>query len=1345
MTHCNTSANQKSILNLEAKPEIQELLAAKNAEMAARMTELDRQSPQQPKIDPLEVARTSSPLLQYLVSTKDLQPVALPDAEVESSGEPTSRIALSVHNRDEWNKNLQQAINQIKALGYEPGDTVPIRLIPGKGVPESLFSDKKMARGRKYDLELIQDGGYKLIWYTWKKTGTNSDGTDKGIYEKDLNRFSRDWWEELILQNSRGYGVYLIPNKGGHFNKDTTHWQSVFYEVDDKSLSQQQALIDDFAAKTGIKPSVVVKTRKSLHVYFRLVKSEWHLSDWADALQKPTILAFQSDPSITNNARLMRLAGFYHTKYDKSDGAFNFVKCELEVCEPEREYTREQYRKALVLYSGGEYSEDKLEILKYVSDAAKAEWFYLEDDYQLMPKVHQVIQCPDELVKELKRRTNAYLAMLRREHNVEVVDPTEAWTKPIEQLDAHRHVDYVFEDDGEKDVFRWAQYLYGYNPEGRPGWITGQDPTIPEDERGDHSLDTLHINKESGKFISHRGTCTKEIYRCLRELAFKANPEEEKLWKAKMSKAKAQSRSRKEEGEISKDEYKQRKLKPATTTEDENELARARQAKFEAEEREFAEYQARLAIDKSRLHKYYQCTERYLSKSTFKKFPTIKQCEVKGQMLGLKAPKGTGKSQRIKQYIKLAHDAKWTTISVTPRVNLGLSQSAEWGIPWISEDGIEVFIGNQGDQKNEMSCCWDSLHKLCRKDYRNKPILLIIDEIESGLEHLATSTTFKGKGTRAAVYSQLNRIVDHITRHGGLIIGADADLSQISLGYIQDIAPRLPVTVIENTYVIPKKEIDVYFNKDGNVKAQILLDIEGNNRFICACDSKDDVKDFYDHAMKNVPLELQHKYWAIHADNVNEPENQARIKDFNGRLLKEQPCGVFFSPTITVGVSIDVEYFSMGYGDFKGSVTADVARQMTARNREIIPWVIFADNLCDRKGDNTPTTPEAVKSDYINQIKDQANLYGWMTEKLLREDQEKFGSGIEELEAQIRLLKTLTQDTRSIETAEFHLLGDVLAKQNFQKKYFHKCFVKGMESEGWKVVSKRGDKTAATEELKEAREERHKKESEEIASADCSHILSPEMARDILTTSSKREERIPAEKVVLADRANLEVQDLDAESVKILKYERGYQEGVRTEWYIRNSEASLRKDARSMAKLVKDVVDFEICSPQDARGKSIWINEVNRLGIFDIIDLDDDERDYKKEDFQPVIDKIKHLKNKQLEKWAAKLGINWDAKKHKRNGILKNPVGRVIKPILEKLGYSFVQAKKNSKGLNSYKIPAEQINDMLRTKVLAGMDKKEIERQAQRELEKTELHTVLLNQEPNSSVKELVCGDLVSA
>lgn len=1339
MNKSNMPDNQKSS-QLSNSP-IMAALAEKRKEAEALLaTKFGKASPEY--VDPLEAARASSPLLQYLDQSK--QPPTLPQVEVDPT--PPTYTARDFTGWDTWNP--EAAFSQIKALGFEQGDKCYIRLLPAKNIPQQVVEKIRLAKSKDFYLEFLPFGRLKLVPYKWIETKElKPDGTYKfKLVADEANATESDeWWKVLARLNLKGYGVYLIPNKGGRKDKEITHFQSAFYEIDDRSFQEQMQLMVDFAQKTEVEPSVVVRTRKGYHVYFKFARSEWELPNWKQEIAKPTTFVMQSDYSIVSEANLMRLAGFHHVKYDSSCPThFNFMPVNLLRCLPDKEYTREQYKEALTKYQGREFSQAHLDVLQYASHKSHSDYRYLDTE-NLLPLPHQIVRCPDDLIKELSLRTRLYCQLLKKSSLGEAIDETEAWTEDpgvvarrydVKTYGHHSNVDWSgIQIEGEPNSVRWARYLYGYNPNGRDGWITAQDPTIPESEQDNHSLDSLHIHIQTGKYTSHRGGDTKEIYAAMKARAFAANPEEEVIYKQRLREQLKFQRQL--DGEISKDEYKARGLKPQLTALEEQDkvirLDSHQKAKQEQLDREFAEYEQRLKIDRNRVQKYYECNERYLSDETYAQFPTIAECNNKGQMLGLKAPKGTGKSQRIKQYIKEAKEACWLTISVTPRVNLGVAQAHEWDIPWIAESGIEEFVG---DQKNQMSCCWDSLHKLYRKDYRDKKILFIIDEIESGLEHLCTSGTFKGKGTRAAVYNQLRRLIDHIQQHGGLIIGADADLTRIPLDFIQDVNGRLPISVIENTFVIPKKEIKVFFNKDGNVKAEIMQEIQDSNPFICACDSKDDVKDLYDYAVKHVRPEIKDKFWAIHAENVNEDKNQHRIKNFNQALKDEQPLGVFFSPTITVGISIDVEYFRMGFGNFKGSVTADVARQMVARNREILPWVIFADNLCDRKGEDTPTTPIEVKSKFVSQIKQQATLTQWMTEKLLREDQEKFGTDVEELEAQIRLIKTLTEDQRSIETAEFHLLGDVLAKQNFQKKYFHQCFIRGMESEGWKCVSKRGEKTGATEELKELREQRRKEESQEIANADHSHITSVDVARDILSTAGTRAERIPADKVVLADKARLDPDELKPDIVLALKYDPRYLPGIRRQWYLQNWSVIERIDARRMVKLIKDLIDLELCSPQDATGESTWIDGVNKCGIFEIIDLDDDERDYKWQDFQPVIDKLKYLSSAKLEEWAKSIGISWDAKKHKRAGLFKNPIRRIVKPILEKLGYDFVKAKKSKKGQNSYKIPAEQINDPIRARILEALTQDEAEKQAQIELEKTALVEGIVKIEPSSTVSE---------
>ena len=880
---------------------------------------------------------------------------------------------------------------------------------------------------------------------------------------------------------------------------------------------------------------------------------------------------------------------------------------------------------------------------------------------------------------------------------------------------------------GFESAFNWAGHDWAEERDN--GWTHGSCP-----RHASNSGTSFAVVTETGGWICHgcndaHGNYIQ--YRAWREIG-DPRPEGATWWKyanevfqeagiTVKSKDKKQSKKKtKAPGEISKEEYNARNLKPELTQKEEDEKNRLKDeaavAKREHEEQEYKAYQKRVTLNKKLAQRYYTCNENYLSNKTFAQFPTIKECRTTGQMLGLKAPKGTGKSTRIKQYIQQAKEDKWLVVSVTPRINLGLGQAHEWGIKWIGEDGVDEFIrGN----RNDMSCCWDSLHKFCNMDYRNKQILFIIDEVESGLEHLSLSGTFKSKGNRAKVFSELHRMVSHIRLNGGLIIAADADLSQISLDYINTICGGIPTTVIENTFVQEKLEIPIFYGEHGNVSAYIKDALEFGLPFIVACDTKDLVKDYYDLAKRllhNDPVKIE-KIWCINADTAGDEDNQRRLKDINKAIQEEQPLAMFFSPTITVGVSINVDYFNEGFGIFRGTVTADVARQMVARNRAIIPWAIFADNEVNKrlKGEDTVTTSEGIARNWMQQTQAEAGILEWQTEKLLaeedRDDSEKL---CEALLINIRRMKQGDFDT---ENAEFKLYCDVLARRNFQMKHYHKCFVEGMKAEGWKVISKKGTKNGVHQELKELREKRFKEESEAIASADHTQIASVDEAKEILDKPSQNKELLPAaNKVIIADKTGIDPGEIFLEIVQKVKFDYRYFHAVRYEWLLNNPEIAKLMGAKSLKKYLKDLALYGVGSAQDFSSQVREYEELKKMGLLNIIDVHDDEKVYSKKDFLPILDKLKFYKNDHMENWSVRSGLNLPRKDVKvkegekrpfaRATFFNNPVSYIVKPTLAKLGYSFKQVKKGTKGKCFYAIPPEQINDPVRGAIQAGLTKK---------------------------------------
>jgi hypothetical protein len=323
----------------------------------------------------------------------------------------------------------------------------------------------------------------------------------------------QDGYQVLRHWNQWG-GVYFYPNPGGRFNRDITACPSGYFESDNGTFEQQWAAIEEFGEKTGIYPTTIVKTRKSLHVYYRFVESEWQVSDWTEEIQRPLCLAMRSDPAVQNTARLMRLAGFNHVKWLKNENRLDFVPVTLEVCEPQRQCARAQLKDALATVLPQPYSLERFKFWVYLNSPA-----HKELGIEINPEI--ALTCPESAREETERRWRRFLKLSRDKANGTDCNPHEAFSCDLKNLpQVRRHKSYdseIFE--GDPNTIVWARFLYGYNPIGRGDWITAQDPLIPESEQHLHSIDSLHIHKICGALKSHRGSDPRDVYQRMREIA----------------------------------------------------------------------------------------------------------------------------------------------------------------------------------------------------------------------------------------------------------------------------------------------------------------------------------------------------------------------------------------------------------------------------------------------------------------------------------------------------------------------------------------------------------------------------------------------------------------------------------------------------------------------------------------------------------------------------------------------------------------------------------------------------------------------------------------------------------
>jgi len=175
---------------------------------------------------------------------------------------------------------------------FEPSETVCIRIFSDK--PDSAFAGQKLE---------VKAGRFDGIAETLQK------------------------------HNEQGRGIYFVINFGGHEDNQITRINAQFMECDNLPLEEQLAKIQAFP----LEPSLIVKTRKSLHCYWLMKKA---MTERFRTIQKKLITHFGADPACVNKSRVFRLPGFFHCKEEP-------VLVECIKFNPEIRYTQKELEAVL--------------------------------------------------------------------------------------------------------------------------------------------------------------------------------------------------------------------------------------------------------------------------------------------------------------------------------------------------------------------------------------------------------------------------------------------------------------------------------------------------------------------------------------------------------------------------------------------------------------------------------------------------------------------------------------------------------------------------------------------------------------------------------------------------------------------------------------------------------------------------------------------------------------------------------------------------------------------------------------------------------------------------------------
>jgi hypothetical protein len=313
------------------------------------------------------------------------------------------------------------------------------------------------------------------------------------------------------------------------------------------------------------------------------------------------------------------------------------------------------------------------------------------------------------------------------------------------------------------------------------------------------------------------------------------------------------------------------------------------------------------------------------------------------QLIGLKAPKGTGKTQWLSEQVKqIIREGGRKILLLTHRIQLGSELCGRLGIHYLDEPKLDDF-GLWG-----FGLCVDSLHPKSRAKFNPSDWVgawIILDEVEQVLWHLLNSSTCQSD--RVAILRNFQEVLITALSTGGKVFLSDADLSDVSIDYIKSLIGFKIKTWIAVNEWKPSQGCDVH-SYDGNSPAQLVSDLmehisQGGKPFVCTGGQK--IKSTY--STQNLESLLRRRFphlkiLRIDSESVADPNHPAYgcIERLN-EILPEYDI-VIASPTLETGVSISCQHFTSVWGIFPGHQPVNSVCQFLARVRANIPRYIWA-------------------------------------------------------------------------------------------------------------------------------------------------------------------------------------------------------------------------------------------------------------------------------------------------------------------------------------------------------------------------------------------------------------------
>jgi hypothetical protein len=315
-------------------------------------------------------------------------------------------------------------------------------------------------------------------------------------------------------------------------------------------------------------------------------------------------------------------------------------------------------------------------------------------------------------------------------------------------------------------------------------------------------------------------------------------------------------------------------------------------------------------------------------------------------LVGVKSAKGTGKTTGLETIVQKGKQNHRPILLITHRILLGKFLCDKIGIKW----GIKSEFNSGFSTYKSFGLCVDSIWKINPADWQGG--IIILDEVEQSLWHLLNSNTCKHK--RVKILSTFQELIATVLGTGGLVIAQDADLSDVSLEYLQSLSgTKIAPWVVVNKWK-PHQGWDVSFYDSPNPTPlihQLELDLIAGRKCYVTTDSRtgryscETIEGYLKERLQKLKQEFPESL-VVSSQTTNTPGHAAVdfMTAINQRITNYDT--VFVTPSLGTGISIDVQHFDRVYGIFQGVIPDSEARQALARVRDNAPRVVW----CAKRG-----------------------------------------------------------------------------------------------------------------------------------------------------------------------------------------------------------------------------------------------------------------------------------------------------------------------------------------------------------------------------------------------------------